>query len=120
MAAHEPIEFYSISTLVLERAGFSETLVKHIAQAYRILYKANTSQHDALIRIREQIPNSPEIENIIKFVESSKLGIIHRFVSLVEISIKTSKARKELWKFFYLVRVWRMSKICYLCAVFLV
>ena len=77
VAAHEPIEFYSISTLVLERAGFSETLVKHIAQAYRILYKANTSQHDALIRIREQIPNSPEIENIIKFVESSKLGIIH-------------------------------------------
>ena len=26
VAAHEPIEFYSISTLVLERAGFSETL----------------------------------------------------------------------------------------------
>ncbi len=77
VAAHEPIEFYSINTIVLERAGFSETVIKHIAQAYRILYKANTSQHDALIRIREQIPNGPEINNIIKFVETSKLGIIH-------------------------------------------
>ena len=77
VAAHEPIEFYSINTIVLERLGFSETVIKHIAQAYRILYKANTSQHDALIRIREQIPNSVEIDRIIEFVETSKLGIIH-------------------------------------------
>ncbi len=77
VAAHEPISFYSINTIVLERAGFSETLIKHIAQAYRILYKANTSQHDALLRIREQIPHSEEIERIIEFVSNSKLGIIH-------------------------------------------
>ena len=77
VAAHVPIEFYSINTIVLQRAHFSETLVKHIAQAYRILYKANTSQHDALLRIREQIPGGPEIEHIVRFVESSRLGIIH-------------------------------------------
>ena len=53
VAAHEPISFYSINTHVLEHEGFSETLIKHIAQAYRILYKANTSQHDALLRIKE-------------------------------------------------------------------
>ena len=77
VAAHEPIAFYSINTKVLEHAGFSETLIKHIAQAYRILYKANTSQRDALLRIKEQIPNGPEIEQIIEFVQTSQLGIIH-------------------------------------------
>ena len=77
VAAHEPIAFYSINTKVLEYTGISETVIKHIAQAYRILYKANTSQHDALVRIREQIPHGPEIENILQFVESSQLGIIH-------------------------------------------
>ena len=76
VAAHEPIAFYSINTLVLEHEGFSETIIKHIAQAYRILYKANTSQQDALLRIREQVPSSPEIEHILQFVESSQLGII--------------------------------------------
>lgn len=76
VAAHEPISFYSINTKVLEHAGFSETLIKQIAQAYRILYKVNTSRHDALLRIKEQIPNSKEIDEIIAFVESSKLGII--------------------------------------------
>ena len=77
VAAHEPIAFYSINTKVLEHAGFSETLIKHIAQAYRILYKANTSQRDALLCIKEQIPNGPEIEQIIEFVQTSQLGIIH-------------------------------------------
>lgn len=76
VAAHEPITFYSINTKVLEHSGYSETLIKHIAQAYRILYKVNTSQEDALLRIREQIPMSPEVQNILDFVESSKLGII--------------------------------------------
>ncbi len=76
IAAHEPIAFYSINAKVLEYAGISETVIKHIAQAYRILYKVNTSQHDALLRIREQIPMSPEIQNIVDFVETSKLGII--------------------------------------------
>ena len=69
VAAHEPISFYSINTMVLEHCGFSSTIIKHIAQAYRILYKANTSQQDAVQRIREQIPSSPEIEHIIEFVE---------------------------------------------------
>ena len=77
VAAHEPISFYSINTHVLEHEGFSETLIKHIAQAYRILYKANTSQRDALIRIKEQVPGGEHIDMIIDFVASSKLGIIH-------------------------------------------
>ena len=77
VAAHEPISFYSINTHVLEHEGFPETQIKHIAQAYRILYKANTSQHDALIRIKEQVPGSEYIDMIMDFVSSSKLGIIH-------------------------------------------
>ena len=77
VAAHDPIAFYSINTKVLEHEGFSDTLIKHIAQAYRILYKANTSEHDALLRIKEQVPNSEYVDMIIDFVSTSKLGIIH-------------------------------------------
>ena len=76
VAAHDPTAFYSVNTKILEHENFSDTLIKHIAQAYRILYKANTSTHDALLRIEEQIPTSPEIENIVEFVRSSEIGII--------------------------------------------
>ena len=76
VAAHEPTAFYSINTTVLQHEGFSETVIKHIAHAFRILYKVNTSTEDALRRIEEQVPSSPEIVHLIEFVRSSKLGII--------------------------------------------
>ena len=76
VAAHDPTSFYSVNTKILEYENFSETVIKQIAQAYRILYKANTSVHDALARIEEQIPKSPEIEQLLNFVRTSKLGLI--------------------------------------------
>ena len=76
VAAHEPTAFYSINTTVLQHEGFSETVIKHIAHAFRILYKVNTSTEDALRRIEEQVPSSPEIVHLLEFVRSSKLGII--------------------------------------------
>ena len=45
-------------------------------RSFRILYKVNTSTEDALRRIEEQVPSSPEIVHLIEFVRSSKLGII--------------------------------------------
>ena len=76
IAAHDPTSFYSINAKILEHDHFSETLIKQIAQVYRILYKGNTSVFDALARVEEQVPSSFEIRNIIEFVRSSKLGII--------------------------------------------
>ena len=76
VAAHDPTSFYSVNTKILEYEGFSETLIKQIAQAYRILYKTNTSVQDALVRIEEQIPRSPELDKLLSFARTSKLGII--------------------------------------------
>lgn len=76
VAAHDPISFYSINTKILEYEGFSDTIIKQIAQAYRIMYKANTSLNDALARIEEQIPSSEEIKMLLNFARTSKLGLI--------------------------------------------
>lgn len=74
--AHEPAAYYSINAKVLQHEGFSETIIKHIAHAYRIIYHANTSVEDALYRVEQQIPHGEEIDNIINFIRSSKVGII--------------------------------------------
>ena len=76
VAAHDPTSFYSVNAKILEYENFPEPVIKHIAQAYRILYKANTSVQDALSRIEEQIPKGPEIDQLLTFVRTSKLGII--------------------------------------------
>jgi hypothetical protein len=35
---------------------------------------------DAMMQVKEQIPDSPEIQEIIRFVEGSKLGVIQQQV----------------------------------------
>ena len=74
--AHEPAAYYGVNTRVLQHEGFSETVIKHIAHAYRLIYHVNSTIEDALYRIEQQIPRSEEIDNILNFVRSSKAGII--------------------------------------------
>lgn len=76
IAAHEPTCFYSINNTILEKEKFSDTVIKELAQAYRILYKSNTSVKDAVLRIEEQIPQCPEIDMLLNFIRTSKLGLI--------------------------------------------
>ncbi len=76
VVAHEPATFYSVNAKVMQLGGFSETIIKHIAHAYRIIYHANTSIDDALYRVEQQVPQGKEIQNIIKFIKESKMGII--------------------------------------------
>ena len=54
----------------------SERLLRHIANAFRMITAGNFSLEDAEIKIREQIPLSPEIDDITKFITTSENGVI--------------------------------------------
>ena len=56
--------------------GVDEKTLKHIANAYRLVYLGNTSLFDAVNQIEQQVPDGPEIRNIIKFMRETKLGVI--------------------------------------------
>jgi len=56
--------------------GVDEKTLKHIANAYRLVYLGNTSLFDAVKQIEDQVPDSPEIRNIIQFMRSTRLGVI--------------------------------------------
>ena len=68
--------FENVNYPVLEHFKVDETILKHLSHAFRLLYKVNTTQHEALRRIEEQIPTSPEIKYLVKFIRESKLGIV--------------------------------------------
>ena len=76
IAAKEPTSYYGVNAFILEHEGFPEKIIKHISHAYRILYQSNTSVFDALLMIKDQVPMSEEIQNILDFVGASKLGVI--------------------------------------------
>jgi acyl-ACP--UDP-N-acetylglucosamine O-acyltransferase len=78
VAAHNPIKYAGVNTTILNNIGVDEKVQKHIANAYRLLFHSQTSVFDAVLQIKEQIPESPEIDTIVKFVESSQLGIMQQ------------------------------------------
>ena len=49
---------------------------KHIANAYRLVFNGQGSLFDAILQIKDQIPDSPEIQNIIRFLETTQAGIM--------------------------------------------
>ena len=56
--------------------GVDEKVLKHIANAYRLVYLSNTSLFDAIKQIEDQVPDGPEIRNILKFMRNTTLGVI--------------------------------------------
>ena len=58
--------------------GVDEKVLKHIANAYRLVFHGQTSLFDAVNQIEQQVPDSPEIQNIIQFLRSSEMGIISK------------------------------------------
>jgi UDP-N-acetylglucosamine acyltransferase len=61
---------------MLDYAGIDKKVQSHIANAYRLLFHGKTSVFDVVNQIKEQVPDSPEIQNIVRFLENSKRGIM--------------------------------------------
>ena len=58
--------------------GISEKTLKHIANAYRLVFHGQTALFDAVNQIVEQVPDSPEIQNVVRFLRSTELGVISK------------------------------------------
>ena len=58
------------------RINIANETIENIHNAYRIIYQSGLNTSDALKKIEEEIPTSPEIEYIISFIRDSERGII--------------------------------------------
>lgn len=77
VAAHNPITYYGINAVILTKDGHvTDHVIDNIAKCYRQIYQCGTSLENALRRIREIIPLSPEITYLLDFIERSSKGII--------------------------------------------
>ena len=76
IAGGTPVGYNGVNQTMCKSNGVSEKVLKHIANAYRLVFHGQTSLFDALIQIKEQVPDSNEIRNIIQFLDTSKKGII--------------------------------------------
>ena len=75
-AAKEPLCFAGVNAIGLKRRGFSDDQVRLIEDIYRLLYVQNTNISKALELIADEVRDSEEKTEVLRFIEKSEKGII--------------------------------------------
>lgn len=76
--AGNPAQYHGINAVVLKNNDvhqIDDCTMRHLINAYRLVYQSNISTEDALQKIKEQIPPCKEIDQVVDFIKSSK-GVI--------------------------------------------
>ena len=70
------VHAYSINKVGLERHGFSPERRDKLSRAMRLLLSSKLNTTQALEKIREEVADSEDVQELIRFIESSERGVI--------------------------------------------
>jgi len=70
------VKVFGVNVTGLERRGFAPEKVERLQKALRLLTRSGLNTSQALARIREEIPPSDEIDELIAFIGASQRGVI--------------------------------------------
>ena len=76
IADGNPAKVRSYNKVALERHGFPEETHRAIKEAYRLIYRSALNLQQAVEQIRSDLPETPELTQLVAFVTSSPRGII--------------------------------------------
>jgi len=74
--AREPLSYVGINSIGLRRRGYSTDKIREIQNIYRILYQSNNNNTQAATIIEAEMEATPERDDILQFIRSSKRGIM--------------------------------------------
>ena len=76
MASGDRARLYGLNQVGLKRQGFSQDTIDNLKKAYQIIWRDHHLFHEALERVRKEIPSFEELETLLAFLNSSKRGIL--------------------------------------------
>ncbi len=71
-----PPGVHGINAIKLQRLNVVAETVAVVKKAFKILYRDGLSTRQAMERIHAELPKTPELEHLIKFIETSERGIL--------------------------------------------
>jgi len=71
-----PVKYGGVNSMMCSTYGISDKVIKHIANAYRLVFHGQTSVFDATLQIEQQVPDSEEIRKIVDFLKTTERGIV--------------------------------------------
>ena len=75
LAGSEPLRIYGVNIIGLKRNNFKKDTIKAIKKALRIIMDKSLNTKQAIGVIRDKVPQIPEINHLLTFIEESQRGI---------------------------------------------
>jgi UDP-N-acetylglucosamine acyltransferase len=75
-ASDHDVKVYGANRVGLQRSGFATEAIEPLQNAFRLLSNAGLNTSQALSRIEEEIPQTPEVKDLIEFIRSSERGFV--------------------------------------------
>ncbi|PYO59263.1 MAG: acyl-[acyl-carrier-protein]--UDP-N-acetylglucosamine O-acyltransferase [Gemmatimonadetes bacterium] len=75
-AVGNPVHLYGLNSVGLQRAGFSPDVKLALKRAYRLLFNSDMTVSQGIAKARADLPQIPEVENFLKFIEGSQRGVL--------------------------------------------
>jgi len=68
-------KLYGLNTVGLKRHGFTDEQLASLKTAYKIIFRSKLSMKEAVEKIRKELGDSPEAQELATFVETSERGV---------------------------------------------
>jgi UDP-N-acetylglucosamine acyltransferase len=75
IADGNPARIRGINLVGLERKKFPTEKVKWIKEAFRLIYRSKYNTRQALDAVRQELPETEEVKQIVEFIEKTERGI---------------------------------------------
>ena len=75
-AGRSPLSYVGLNSVGLQRRGYPASKINEILDIYRVIYLKGMNTTQALEHLDKEFPSSPEKDEIVAFVASSKRGIV--------------------------------------------
>jgi UDP-N-acetylglucosamine acyltransferase len=75
VAAGNRARLFGLNTVGLKRHKFPEATMAALKQAHRILFRSHLTLHQAIDRVKAEVPPLPEVQHLLDFLKGSKRGI---------------------------------------------
>jgi UDP-N-acetylglucosamine acyltransferase len=67
---------YGLNITGMKRRGYARETINALHHAFHLLLSSRLNTSQALSAIREEIKDSPEVEELVRFIETSKRGVV--------------------------------------------
>ena len=67
---------YGLNTVGMKRRGYSRDTIEKLSRAFHLLLAAKLNTTQAVEKIQTEIADSPEVDRLVKFILTSKRGVV--------------------------------------------